>query len=76
LTEQYYPELFGFGNLGGIKGKGGKGEKVDWTPDKKAAMVLEFRSGAPEGFLPPEKWWDFAYDYFHLVRRLHGSEDT
>jgi hypothetical protein len=74
LTEQYYEELFGFGNLGGTETEVGKGEKVDLAKGKPA-MVLEFRAGAPSGFLPPDKWWDFAYDYFHLVRRLHGSED-
>lgn len=71
LTEQYYPKLFGFGNLKSKGEKVGSGAKAD-VGEK---MVLEFRGGSLSGFLPSERWWDFAYDYFLLVRQLHGSEN-
>jgi hypothetical protein len=74
LTEQYNDELFGFGNLGGKEGEVGKGEKMDRTPQDKAAMVLEFRRGFGGIQVPANQWKSFAFDYFHLVRRLHGSE--
>jgi hypothetical protein len=76
LTEQHYEELFGFGNLGGKEGVGGTGEKVDLTPKDKAAMVLEFRAGVGGLQIPVKQWEGFAFDYYHFVRRLHGSEGT
>jgi hypothetical protein len=76
LTEQYYEELFGFGNLGGKEGKGGKGDKADRVPGKKSAMVLEFRAGVGGMQIPAKQWEAFAFDYFHLVRRLHGTQDV
>jgi hypothetical protein len=76
LTEKHYSNLFGFGNLKSLKEKGedvGSGAKAD--PGQK--MVLEFRGGSQGrgGFLPSEEWRDFVYDYFLLVRQLHGRKD-
>jgi hypothetical protein len=44
-------------------------------------MIIEFRGGSvgagpkgAEGFLTPAEWLEFAFDYFNLVRQLHGAE--
>jgi hypothetical protein len=70
LTGQYYPALFGLGDLGdGAK----KGKLVDAPPKGQTddRMIMEFRSGSAMP-LEPSKWLDYAFDYYNLVRRLHG----
>jgi hypothetical protein len=44
-------------------------------------MIIEFRGGSvgagpkgAQGFLTPAEWIEFAFDYFNLVRQLHGGE--
>jgi hypothetical protein len=73
LTKKRYTALFGFGDLE-------EGTKVDEIHPGEfvKGMILEFRSGVSTvgGFLKPSEWLDFAFDYYHLVRQLHGSTDT
>jgi len=75
LTARYDEALFGLGDLG--KGKK-QGKKVDPAPEPGGPdrMVIEFRSGAVQGFLTPRGWLDFVFDYYDLVRRAHGMPDA
>jgi hypothetical protein len=79
LTPATDRRLFGLGDLGdGAQ----KGKKTDPAPDGGSQrMIIEFRGGSvgagpkgAEGFLTPAEWLEFAFDYFNLVRQLHGAE--
>jgi hypothetical protein len=79
LTKRHDPRLFGLGDLGeGVN----EGQKTDPPPDAGSPrMVVEFRGGSvgigpggAQGFLTPDEWIEFAFDYFNLVRQVHGYE--
>ena len=74
LTAREHRPLFGLGDLGtGAQ----EGKKVDVAPGRGAdRMVMEFRAGAVKGFLTPREWLDFVFDYYDLVRRVHGRRNA
>jgi Domain of unknown function (DUF4157) len=77
LTSKTDPRLFGLGDLGEDVNKG---KLTDPAPDTGSPrMILEFRGGSvgagPKGgggFLTPAEWIEFAFDYFNLIRQVHG----
>jgi hypothetical protein len=79
LTPKTDNRLFGLGDLGE---DAEKGKKTDPAPDiGSRRMIIEFRGGSvgagpkgAQGFLTPAEWIEFAFDYFNLVRQLHGGE--
>jgi hypothetical protein len=79
LTPKTDRRLFGLGDLGE---DAEKGKKTDPAPDTGSRrMIIEFRGGSvgagpkgSQGFLTPAEWIEFAFDYFNLVRQLHGGE--
>ena len=79
LTPRHDPRLFGLGDLG--EGAS-QGTRTDPAPDGGSRrMILEFRGGSvgatpnvAQGFLSPAEWIEFAFDYFNLVRQLHGAD--
>ncbi len=79
LTPKQDARLFGLGDLG--EGAS-QGTRTDPAPDGGSPrMILEFRGGSAgatpgvaHGFLSPSEWIEFAFDYFNLVRQLHGGD--
>jgi hypothetical protein len=79
LTPKKDTRLFGLGDLG--EGEH-KGTRTDPAPDGGSPrMILEFRGGSvgatpgvAHGFLSPAEWIEFAFDYFNLVRQVHGGD--
>jgi len=81
LTPATDDRLFGLGDLGeGAE----KGKKTDPDPDAAGQrIIIEFRGGSVgagpkggQGFLTPAEWIEYAFDYFNLVRKLHGAESV
>ncbi|HEY7144646.1 MAG TPA: DUF4157 domain-containing protein [Streptosporangiaceae bacterium] len=79
LTPKTDKRLFGLGDLGE---DAEKGKKTDPAPGSGSPrMIIEFRGGSvgmgpkgSQGFLTPDEWIEFTFDYFNLVRQLHGAE--
>jgi Domain of unknown function (DUF4157) len=77
FTRRHDKRLFGIGDLGdGAQ----QGKKLDKAPGRgQPRTIMEFRGGSlgrgpsgTKGFLTPEEWLEFAFDYYTLIRQLHG----